>query len=395
MPDDAVAKSEREGTPLLVALALTPCFPIAAQTIWVVDDDGGANVDFTNIQDAVDGAAEGDVLLVRDGSYDSFSITAKSLTITAERGSTVEVMSSLSAVPTLCVDALAAGQEVYLAGLAIYPSTIDIGGPVVDLANNSGTLWFEECSILGGPFTFGPPRGPGMRITNCTGVAVVRSTVIATETDAIGVGAGIESHDSHVTLYDSFVQGGDGVELLGRTQPAGGAGVELDGGSLFASGCTFTGGTGGDSILFLQNAGDGGAGMQLDGTHPKATILDCTFAGGSGGLAGSSGGVDGVPGPDFIANTGSFSFLDGQARSLKEDSPLRSGPGTDRFHGHARCDLAFIDAAPRDRCRTHRGPSGLPRPQRGRLLHDRALTPGSPRPFLLSGAINGPMRRTR
>lgn len=41
----------------------------AAGATWVVDDDGGAGVDYTTIQAAADAASAGDTIEVRGGSY--------------------------------------------------------------------------------------------------------------------------------------------------------------------------------------------------------------------------------------------------------------------------------------------------------------------------------------
>ncbi|MCP3860484.1 MAG: hypothetical protein GY704_12605, partial [Phycisphaeraceae bacterium] len=55
-----------------VASLLFAATPVVAQyRVWVVDDDP-AGGDFTNLQSAVDAAADGDVLLVRQGDYGGF-----------------------------------------------------------------------------------------------------------------------------------------------------------------------------------------------------------------------------------------------------------------------------------------------------------------------------------
>ena len=68
---------------LLPALALgllALAAPRAAAEVWVVGPPG-PGVDFAQIGQAVSAAAEGDVILVRSGTYAGFTVKAKLLTI--------------------------------------------------------------------------------------------------------------------------------------------------------------------------------------------------------------------------------------------------------------------------------------------------------------------------
>jgi pectin methylesterase-like acyl-CoA thioesterase len=53
----------------VLAVLLLACAGTAAGATWVVDDDGGAGVDYTTIQAAVNAAAAGDTIEVRSGTY--------------------------------------------------------------------------------------------------------------------------------------------------------------------------------------------------------------------------------------------------------------------------------------------------------------------------------------
>ena len=67
--------------PVLVVLAL----PLAAQgpSVLVVDESNGPGAEFTQLQAAIDAAAEGDLLLVRPGNYTG-TVDGKSLVMQAE-----------------------------------------------------------------------------------------------------------------------------------------------------------------------------------------------------------------------------------------------------------------------------------------------------------------------
>ena len=62
--------SWKVGILLLGFLFLAP--PLASSKTWIVDDDGGPGVDFTDIQPAIDAAAPGDLIVVRNGDYNGF-----------------------------------------------------------------------------------------------------------------------------------------------------------------------------------------------------------------------------------------------------------------------------------------------------------------------------------
>jgi len=69
---------------LLLIMGGIMVVPVSAATTWVVDDSGGA--DFTTIQAAVNAAAEGDTIIVKDGSYSDSVDIGKRLTIQSENG---------------------------------------------------------------------------------------------------------------------------------------------------------------------------------------------------------------------------------------------------------------------------------------------------------------------
>src|SRR5262245_50864538 len=81
------------------------------QTVWVVDDNGGPGVDFTDIPPAIAAAADGDILLVKAGSYSHFTLSGKGLRILGEGSDSTFVSSSPSSAGT-SISAVPAGSTV-------------------------------------------------------------------------------------------------------------------------------------------------------------------------------------------------------------------------------------------------------------------------------------------
>lgn len=327
------------------ALVSLPCFLLAlsataaGQTVWIVDDDGGAGVDFTEIAAGVSAAGEGDVLLVRDGTYAEFGIGNKSLSIVAEAGHrpliSEQMVGSGSGDSIVRVTGLAAGKEVYLRGL-------DLGGtyfqafsrtPFITLSNNAGEVWIEDCTTgVGGIF-----QGfTALHAVNCAGVNITRCVLEASVAGEGTYGMGILAQDSNLTLWDSAVDGAEGQP--GFTANDGGHGISLSGGTLFSAGCTIRGGAG-SSSTFFPVGGDGGHGLHVNG-GALVRQRDCVLVGGAAG-SGSSG--PGVPGTATNVVAGTLLDVVGEARSFEISSPARAGVDsiTATFHGQPN-DLVYL-----------------------------------------------------
>ncbi len=119
-----------------LACFLCTCSLLAAQTEWVVDAAGGAGSQFTDIQSAVDAAADGDRILVRAGTYVSFAIDGKALTVLGDPGTFL-----FGFWPTVTVRHTFAGQDVVVAGLAGVQGLSLSGVKIEDCA---GRVVFEQ-----------------------------------------------------------------------------------------------------------------------------------------------------------------------------------------------------------------------------------------------------------
>jgi hypothetical protein len=336
----------------LTPLALsTLALSAAAQSVWVVDDTPGVGVDFASIQTAVDAAADGDVLLVRAGTYSAFTIFAKSLVVSAELAAQVKVQGGIG------VRGLLPTQSVVLRGL-------DVVNPHEEgatLKNDAGPVWIEDCTLVGGVgdnsldglFAGEPLHSfPAALVEGCDEVVFARCELRGGhgltlwdeeyQYDAGDDGHGLSLDGGRVSLFACQLVGGEGGDVQDTTTDTGGLGgdaARVASGSLFASGAHFAGGDGGwgDSDLWgCGGGGSGGDGVQLSfGGSPELRHQDCSFDPGTGGIGGPgcSAGPDGL---DVRVVAGTAVALSGAARGLSVSSPHREGESaTFAFEGVA------------------------------------------------------------
>lgn len=318
--------------------------PAGAQQVLVVAPSPGPGVFATAIQPAVDAAADGDVILVKTGSYAGFLITAKSLTVAADAGATVAIASQVS------VFGLAAGQRVALRGLQIrlpLPDTSSTSGVAAATATNSaGPIWFEECAIEGGGAYAKTPWPASLAIFGCASVALERCFVRGglRWTSGLSWGAvGLNTTNSNVYVHDSAILGGDAPPFaLSQFHPAGGEGIHNAGGFLYLSGSLVSGGRGGDVSQAGSAGGDGGDGIVAQGV---TVALDTFFLGGAGG-SGGPGAAAGAVGSPGVVIGGSFAALPGAARHFATTSPAREQQVSTWTAGGAPGELAAAIVAP-------------------------------------------------
>ncbi|MBL8695069.1 MAG: hypothetical protein JNJ88_13325 [Planctomycetes bacterium] len=237
--------------------ALTLSSFATAQNVWVVDDTPGPGVAFFTIQDAVNAASNGDVILVKTGTYGQFIINGKSLVITADTGQTVSLDVPLGA--TNLIQNIQFPQSVVIRG--VRPAS---GGKrsAFTIDSCTGFVWFEDSFVYGTTLS-NQQSLPGLTVVSSQTV-VLRNTKVRGDSGYSYAGdpsqlatpgaKGIDATSSGLFLYESTSNGGMGGSggfhaTLGAINGAnGGDALTLNGGEIYAQGATFTGGTGGLSV---------------------------------------------------------------------------------------------------------------------------------------------------
>ncbi len=306
---------------LVVAVTLGWACPVAAQgVVWVVDDDGGPGVDFTDIGAAVTAAADLDTILVKSGSYAGFTVEAKALHVVGDVGADVRITGSVLLLSQTSADAtLFRNLEVQ--------SEQPLANSLFDVRTSLAPVWIEDCDAQRGV------------VTASESVAWIRCTV---ETDRPI--SGLNSSDSQVIVLDTTANGGRGADgfvdakLMVPQPGSDGPGAYASGGNdvVFLGGSSFLGGDGGDGLEpdpphGCTDGGDGGPGLSsrpsLFGADSQVFVLDSSFAPGGAG-SGGAGCADGTPGLAMaITPPGApvVTSLPGAARGLEVNSPVREG----------------------------------------------------------------------
>jgi hypothetical protein len=238
----------------------------AASATWTVDDNGGA--DFVHIQDAVDAAQSGDVIVVEHGAYAGFTVDGKSLVVAGQPGGDVVVGAFV------VVKNLGAAQKVELDHLKIGQTFMGVEAPTLALLDNAGSVRVVDCEILGYSGGCHVWCGYGSAAVQCrdsSNVGVLRSTLSGGDGGYYGL-PGLSAALSNVTITDSTLVGGEGNGgPLVCNGYAGGAGALItESSTVVSNGSTFGGGPGGEEgglifgcPSFPPEDGPRGAGIEV------------------------------------------------------------------------------------------------------------------------------------
>lgn len=312
---------------LFASFSVLAALPAAAQgKVWVVDDNGGPGVAFTTIQAAVDTAAEGDTLLVKDGSYDeSVTISGKSLAVIGEVGASVQVLR------TVYVQSLGPAQWSLVRGIDAPMTGTFVFGEALRVWGNAGPAWIED-GFFDGKHNFGGPAS-GVLVSGAPGVMIARcqlrgGTGIASKFgDVKAGGPALLAISTTACVYESTLRGENGSQAGPSFGfPAvGGTGATIDTCTLFTSGTDLIGGNGADGVtgaFGCAPGGPGGNGLVVYNASSQALLLDSTLQPGAGGLAAGACAAGGPGLPSFLF-AGTLSTLPGTSHALEIASPVR------------------------------------------------------------------------
>jgi hypothetical protein len=230
------------------------------QSIWVVDDSGGPGVNFTDIPPAIAAAAEGDILLVKAGTYSHFTLTGKGLRILGE-GSSTTLVSNPGANPwRTTVSNVPAGSVAYVDRMTFQGDPTQ--GPRLTVLGSSTRAVLADVKVLGSaPHPFTSPLGAGVVVDGAE-AHVVRCQILGT--------AGCNNYT-----------GGCGY---GPHAPGPGLRI-LPGSSVFAGSCEIRGGNGGLAQSLISPSQPGAAGLLVSSMSGLPATLwagDSSIFGGKG-----------------------------------------------------------------------------------------------------------------
>lgn len=311
----------------LVLAATLSSAPSSAAVLLVSPSQPGA---YPTLQSAVDAATEGDTVLVRPGIYVGCEVVDKALTIAME----VPPSSSNGIVGRISVRNLAAHKTVVLSRMKVInffaSGAFDDAGAAVFIDHCDGAVRLQALTLLAAEGTATHVNGyPAILVIDSTNVEMVAVTATGGvgyglsctfnfSIDGFPGGQALRFSGSNVVAHECTLKGGKGgdVCLFGGD---GGVGVLDVSGYALLSGCTVTGGPGGNSDDYFGPQGlipgDGGAAIQIVSGN-TVDVVGSTLLGGVGGhtLYGAAGAF-GAQGPVKIGG-GALQIAPYPARAL-------------------------------------------------------------------------------
>lgn len=335
----------------LVALNfLLAASPAAQGALWTVAQGGGA--DFTEIQAAVDAAADGDVLEIASGFYAPVAITGKGLTLLGKGAVTIASLNPGGPPEVLAIEGLGPAQSVVIDGLAVFRFQPGQSG-TVRIEGCAGPVWLQNMFV--------DSYGAEALAVEASSSVVLDRCLLQTNLSSPGPsgephpapGARAE-HGARVFAYGTDFRGSHGF-LTGAGLPLlsapldGGAGLVLVDSEAHLTGGALHGGTGSSfDTGSCLTAGDGGAAAELATAGGSGSLLvvagTLVEAGGQGFFEPGCGAP--VPGVPFDVQAGSVVDAGGPARlTAMAEGSVEAGALAHASAAGAPGDLFFLFAS--------------------------------------------------
>lgn len=326
-------------TSLALALASLPLAarPGSAPQVLVVDDGGGPGIDHTELQAAVDAAAEGATILVLEGHYGGFTVLGKGVQVVAAQGADVAIEGG-----GISVRQVPGRSHVLLRGLKALSS--DEEGLAV--LHCQGAVVAEECAFQGaagqGAFALPEPHPagyPAVRVEDSMVMLLSCSAkggdgsdyALLSAAQGDGAPALLVRGDGGSVVHGGIYTGGMGGDVHDDDSAypggAGGDAIRLaDAALVHASGAELHGGDGGDGGhdfdpffgFSCGDGGDGGAGIAEGELPAQASVLDVAVDPGLGGL----GYVCPAGDPGVAFDVSALTLIPEQALDLRIPGPV-------------------------------------------------------------------------
>lgn len=362
--------SPRSIVPSICIALIALCPAAVAGNVFVVSPTGP----YTQIQPAIDAASDYDTILVKphpsaSSFYDGFVVSGKSLAIVGETNTSLPVLVR----GEMRIDGLAAGALVVLGNIEGHQAlgAGGSGGYALRTIENDGAFRVEKCKLVG-------HTGSGSTYPfRCTWIGedsdtqfiasdIVGSTGYSTSLSASSGQNGLYSLAPALRMFDCAVVGGRGGsngnpddEVGNINGAAGGHGLEIGEGLVFAAACAFQAGNGGaGSWVFCPEwgpggeGGDGGDGILIgqspapNGITSHVFSLTCSMVEGAGGAGGGGcpTGPSGQPGvPVRVQQSGAWQqFANGQARFLTGTPLAREHTSVELTANGANGDRVYV-----------------------------------------------------
>lgn len=284
--------------------------------LWVVDANGRAGSQFTELAAAVASADDGDAILLRPGTYQGFELQNKSVSIFAEVGAQVQIIGD-----GLTYSDTPLNTPLVLSGLGEFGPAVR--GPWA-FQEVRGALMLQDCKVAATwgdlPITETEPAVqfedvPNAFLDNCrlTGITGLDWG----GANSVDPSPALEMTDGRLFIYHSQLNGGGGAEgtTLGNGTGEAGHGADglvLHGGRTYLIGSQIKGGQGGNAANDpgdgCGNGGHGGPALHLADNDPWARLDSVVTLAGQGGQ-GKTGCQPGNPGQVLEYESGTFGIL--------------------------------------------------------------------------------------